>query len=606
MFQTFEDAGETAQTGERLKALRAELERLGVDGFLVPRADEHQGEYVAAYAERLSWLTGFTGSAGLAVVLADRAAIFIDGRYTIQAREQVDTALFTPCHLIDEPPATWLKANLREGQTLSYDPWLHTSDQIARLAKACRAAGAALVALDSNPVDTVWTDQPPRPAAPAVPHPTQFAGKSVADKLAELSSSLEETGADDAVLTLPDSIAWAFNIRGHDIPHTPVALAFAILPREGRPTLFIAPEKADEALRDHLAQTVDIAAPEAFEPALRTLGEAGRRVLVDPACAPEKIRTLLADAGAEIVAAQDPCILPKARKNAVEIEGSRMAHRRDGAAMARFLAWLDREAPLGHVDEISAAETLEALRAETGVLEDISFDTISASGPHAALPHYRVSRASNRPLAPGEIYLVDSGAQYRDGTTDITRTIVVGEPTVEMRDRFTTVLKGHIAIARIRFPARTTGAQIDILARMALWQKGLDFDHGTGHGVGSFLSVHEGPARISKAGHVAMEPGMILSNEPGYYAEDRYGIRIENLILVTEAEPVEGGERPMHGFETLSFTPIDRRLVEPAILDDGELAWLNAYHAEVRRNIAPLLEGEDLAWLTAATEPISR
>ncbi|MEG9884890.1 MAG: aminopeptidase P family protein [Hyphomicrobiales bacterium] len=591
---------------ERLEQLRAALVGAGVDGFIIPHADEYQGECLAPCAERLRWVTGFSGSAGVAVVLTDAAALFVDGRYTIQARQQVDREFFTLYDIIEHPPAGWCEAHLGPGWKLAYDPWLHTGVQVKDLKAACEAVGARFVALERNPVDELWHDRPAPPSAMAMPHPVEFAGQSAAEKMAMLSQSLEKAKADAAVLTLSDSIAWAFNIRGVDIAHIPVVLSYAIIRREGRPTLFIAPEKLRKEVRFHLEPFADLATPNRFEADLKALGGRKARVLVDSTFTPARVEELLANAGAGIVAGRDPCLLPKARKNSVEIEGARRAHLRDGEAMARFLAWLDREAPSGGVDEISAAERLKSLREQSGELVDVSFATISASGPHAAMPHYQASPASNRPLKSGEIYLIDSGGQYRDATTDITRTLIIGgQATPPMRDRFTRVLKGHIALSMARFPAGTSGAQLDCLARIALWRAGLDFNHGAGHGVGSFLSVHEGPARIAKTGHVPLEPGMILSNEPGYYAEGQYGIRIENLLLVGEAEAIQGGDAKMHGFEMLSFTPIDLRLVEPSLLDPREVDWLNDYHAEVRRRIAPRLDGDALAWLESTTEPLA-
>jgi Xaa-Pro aminopeptidase len=607
MLQSFEAAGSSALSAKRVAALRAEMVRCGIDGFVVPRSDEFQGEYVADYAERLRWLSGYSGSAGLAIVLADKAAIFVDGRYTIQVREQVDTDIFEPRHLIDEPPADWIVSNLKQGQVLGYDPWLMTAAQTDRFAKACEKAGAEFKAVEHNLIDVVWQDQPQRPAEPVVMQPTQFAGRTAQDKQTELRAALEAGGADAVVLTLPDSVAWAFNIRGSDIAHTPVALAFAIVHGGDQPAeLFIHPDRVPEDVTASLDGVANLQPREAFESALAALGERGARVLVDAAWAPQAVRQVLTDSGAEIVAGSDPCIMPKACKNAAELEGARAAQRRDGVAMVRFLAWLDRQAPAGGLDEISAAQQLEAFRAETDELKDLSFDSISGAGPHAAIPHYRVSTASNWEIEPDSIYLIDSGGQYRDGTTDITRTVIVGEATAEMKDRFTRVLKGMINLSRVRFPAGTTGGNLDVLARLALWQAGLDFDHGTGHGVGSYLSVHEGPARFSKIDKTKLKPGMILSNEPGYYKAGAFGIRIENLVVVREAEPVEGGERDMHWLETLTLCPIDRRLIEVALLDTAETDWLDQYHARVRSELSVELDGADLAWLEAASAPLAR
>ena len=605
MFQSFDDISEGHLSLERVTRLRDELRRRKLDGFIIPRQDEFQGEYVAPYAERLRWLTGFAGSWGLAILMLDRGAIFVDGRYTIQVRKQVDTSIFTPRHLVEEPPAEWLEKELKPGEVVGYDPWLMTADQIARFEKAAAKAGAKLVALDSNPLDAVWTDQPRRPMKPVSVQPTQFSGKSSKDKLAEVSKSLEKAGADAVMLTQPDSVAWAFNIRGGDVAYTPVVLSYAILHRHGEAELFIDQTKLPEDVVAHLKGIVRLKAPQEIEASLSALGQKKARVAIDPDWVPERIRAVLATSGAEIIHAPDPTRLPKARKNAIEQEGARAAQKRDGVAMSRFLCWLDQAAPSSREDEVTVARKLAEFRAEGGMLKDLSFDSISGVGPNAAIPHYRVSKASALPLKPGQIYLIDSGAQYQDGTTDITRTVIIGEPTPEMKDRFTRVLKGMIALSRIRFPKGTCGSQLDVLARQPQWMAGLDFDHGTGHGVGSYLSVHEGPARINKSDRTPLEVGMILSNEPGYYKEGQYGIRIENLILVREPEAISGGERAMMQFETLTLCPIDRRLIEPSLLLPEELAWLNAYHARVLREIGAFLEGGELAWLKQACAPLN-
>jgi Xaa-Pro aminopeptidase len=606
MLKTSEPATGKAAVPRRLEALRAELKSQGLDGFIVPRQDEFQGEYVAAYAERLRWLTGFAGSWGIAIIMLDRAAIFVDGRYTLQLAEQVDTSLFMPRHLIEEPPHEWVQANLAKGQVLGYDPWLLTPDQVNRLSQAAAKAGAVLRPVEKNPVDAVWHDRPQRPSAPVEIQPTQFAGRTAADKLAETARNLEAKGVDAAIITLPDSIAWLFNIRGHDVAHTPVVHAQAIVRRAGKADLFIDPARLTEEATDHLATVAHAHPPEAFIPVVEALGREKAKVIADLSSLPEKVRSAIEGAGGEIVNGLDPTMLPKARKNAVEQEGARNAHRRDGAAMARFLRWLEREAPKGQLTEISVAEKLEEFRRGTGELKDLSFETIAGAGPNAAIPHYHVSRESDRRLEPDTIFLVDSGAQYQDGTTDITRTVIIGEPTAEMRDRFTRVLKGMIGISTIRFPKGTTGSQIDVLARAALWKAGYDYDHGTGHGVGSYLSVHEGPARINKLDRTPLEPGMILSNEPGYYKPGHYGIRIENLVLVHEPKAIVGGERAMMGFETLTLAPIDRRLVDATLLTEEELAWFNGYHARVAAVIGLLLVGEDREWLLKACAPIGR
>lgn len=590
----------------RLAALRGELKRRDLDGFVVPRADEHQGEYVPPSAERLAWLTGFEGSAGLAIVLDTRAALFIDGRYTLQVRDQVDGERFEFRHITDEPPADWIAGALKPGDTLGYDPWLHTEDAARRLAEACEKAGATLAPTDGNPLDTVWADRPPPPTEPATPHGIEYAGIESADKRDEIAKALTKHPVDAVVLTLPESIAWLLNIRGGDVPRTPLPLCFAIVRKDGTVSLFIDPAKVDDDLRAHLGSGVTIAAPDALADEIDALGEVEAQVLTDPSTAADWVFKRLADAGATIVRGSDPCLMPKALKNPVELEGARQAHIRDGAALTRFLAWIAREAEGGSVSELAAAEKLEALRRESNLLRDLSFDTISGAGPNGAIVHYRVSETSNRTLGPGELYLVDSGAQYPDGTTDVTRTVAIGQPTAEMRDRFTRVLQGHIALATVKFPRGTSGSQLDAIARRPLWEAGLDFDHGTGHGVGSYLSVHEGPQRISKLPNtVGLSPGMICSNEPGYYKTDAFGIRIENLVAVRVEDAIEGGEREIYGFETLTLAPIDRALVDAALLSADELAWLDAYHARVRTILTPLVDAETAKWLAEATAPLA-
>ena len=588
---------------DRLAALRAQLARDRLDGFVVPLTDEHMSEYVGGYAQRLAWLTGFQGSAGTAVVLPAEAAIFVDGRYTLQVREQVDPDHWAYVSVPETSVADWLGANAPAGARIGYDPWLHSRAWATAAAAALRAKGAELVAVRANPIDQVWTDRPAPSAARLVVHPDEYAGRSAAEKRTEIAEWLARTGSDAVVLSALDSIAWTFNIRGRDVERTPVALAYAIVHRDGTADLFVAPEKIDEAVAQHLGNAVRLHDRAAFAAALSGLG--GRRVAVDPERAVAAIFAALEDGGATLYEARDPAVLPKATKNPVEIAGHRAAQARDGAAIVRFLHWFDGAAPGGQLTELSAAAKLLALREETGKLEDLSFDTISAAGPNAAIPHYRVTPESNRPILPDSIYLVDSGGQYRDGTTDITRTVIVGTPTAEMRDRFTRVLKGHIAIATARFPRGTRGQQLDAFARRPLWEVGLDYAHGTGHGVGSYLSVHEGPARIATfgGGDEPLAPGMILSNEPGYYKGGEYGIRIENLVLVVPAE-LPGAEREMLGFETLTFAPIDRRLVEPGLLSAAERAWLDAYHAQVIGTIGPLVEPETRAWLAAACAPL--
>ncbi|TXH32659.1 MAG: aminopeptidase P family protein [Rhodospirillaceae bacterium] len=589
-----------AKTADRLAALQKEMLRRGMDGFVIPRADEHQGEYVPKRAERLAWISNFTGSAGLVIVLKDRAAIFVDGRYTIQVREQVDAGLFDIRHITNEPPEAWIAEYLPKGGKLGIDPWLVTADMAQRFRAAVQQVGGELVSCDSNPLDAVWPDRPAAPIAPVWPQDLRYAGRSSADKRQELGARLAAQGRDAAVLTAPDSFCWLLNIRGGDVPRTPFALGFAILHQDGRVDLFMDRRKFPPATLAHLGNQVTLQAPEAFTGALDALGAARAKVIVDAATAGIAVSDRLRAAGAAVTVGEDPCALPKAAKNEVEIAGTRAAHRRDGAAVAQFLAWLDAEAPKGHLTELAAVDKLAEFRRRNDLFRDFSFDTISGAGPNAAIPHYRVTPESDRRIERDAIYLVDSGGQYLDGTTDITRTIVVGTPTSEMKDRFTRVLKGHIALATAKFPRGTSGSQLDSLARRPLWDAGLDFDHGTGHGVGSYLSVHEGPQRISKVpNRVALEPGMILSNEPGYYKAGEYGIRIENLIVV-QRDP--GSD--MLSFETITFAPIDLALVDTSIMTPEEIAWLNAYHAEVREKLLPQLDEPTAAWLQTATRAI--
>ena len=600
------------QTHEaRLAALRDELKRRELDGFVVPLCDEHMSEYVGAYAQRLEWLTGFGGSAGSAIVLTSRengngAAIFTDGRYTLQVREQVDGKLWDYVGVPATSPADWLARNVKAGQRIGFDPWLHAHGQAQQLKKAVEKKGATLVAVADNPIDAVWQDRPEPSAAAAVPHPDDLAGKASSAKREDVAAWLEENDADAVVITALDSIAWLFNLRGKDVDRTPVALSFAVVKRDGSAELFIAPEKVGSELKQHLGNHVALRPRMDFEGALAEYAD--KTVAVDPVRGVEAIFAALNAAGAKVVKATDPVVLPKAVKNEAEKAGHRSAQSRDGAAVSRFLHWLSNDAPQGKVDELSAAAKLRGFREETGQLRDLSFDTISGSGPNGASPHYRVSEQSNRRLEPNSVYLVDSGGQYPDGTTDITRTIWVGPdaPPQEIRERFTRVLKGHIALDRAVFPEGTTGHQIDVLARQYLWEVGLDYAHGTGHGVGSYLAVHEGPQNIStRAVDQALIAGMICSNEPAYYKAGEYGIRIENLVLVEE-RAIEGAESAMLGFETLTFVPIDRTLIDVSLLTETEIAWMDAYHARVREIVAPQLSGEDLAWLEAQTAPLGQ
>lgn len=592
---------------DRLHALREQLKRDRLDGFVVPLTDEHMSEYVGAYAQRLAWLTGFQGSAGSAVVLSSEAAIFTDGRYTLQVRQQVSADQW---HYVSVPAtsmAGWLGEHAPDGGRIGYDPWLHTRAWVEEARKALAEKGAELVAVDTNPVDAVWPDRPAPSDATLAVQDDVAAGRTSAAKRAEIAEWLAARKADAVVLSALDSIAWAFNIRGQDVSHTPVALAYAIVNADGTADLFVAPEKITDAVRQHLGNAIRIHDRPAFAPALK--GFAGKRVAADPERAVAAIFDSLDAGGAKVLGLRDPVVLAKALKNPAEIAGHKAAQARDGAALVRFLKWFEETAPGGGLTEMAAADKLKEFRDQTGMLKDLSFDTISATGPNGAIPHYKVTEESSLPIEPGQLYLVDSGGQYADGTTDVTRVVPVGEPSPEMKDRFTRVLKGHIGIATAVFPAGTTGAQLDSFARAPLWQVGLDYGHGTGHGVGAYLSVHEGPQRIAQPfypGGQSLEPlraGMFLSNEPGYYKAGAYGIRIENLVLVTEAA-IPGAEQPMLAFETLTFAPIERRLIEASLLTTQELQWVNTYHARVLEIVGPQLGEEERQWLEAKTAPI--
>lgn len=603
MFQTYDDPGGPALGRKHMPRLRKALKAAGLDGFIVPHEDEWQNEYVPPAYDRLMWATGFTGSAGAAIVLADHAAVFTDGRYTLQVRAQVDGELFEYRDLVDGGPAAYLRERAPKGGKIGYDPKLHSPDSLDRLRAATEAAGAALVPIARNPIDAIWDDRPAIPTARVEPYAEKYTGESAASKRQRLGEGLASENANAVVISSPASIAWLFNVRGGDVARTPLPLGEAILRADGTADLFLADEKVSPELRQWLGNQVAIKPSEELQPALAALK--GQRVRLDPATASAWYFDELKNAGAEIVRGQDPVVLPRACKNAAEIEGSHKAHARDGAAVSRFLHWAATDGQSGKVQEIEACQKLEAFRAETGALKDLSFDSISGAGPNGAIVHYRVTKKTNRRLARGSLFLIDSGGQYLDGTTDITRTIAVGRPTKEMRERFTRVLKGHIALARVRFPKGTTGHQLDALARMSLWEAGLDYDHGTGHGVGAYLGVHEGPHRIAKwVNTQPLEPGMIVSNEPGYYKTGGYGIRIENLQVVTPAADITGGERPMLGFETLTLAPIARELIVKQLLSKDEREWLDTYHARVWETIGPQLEGEAKTWLEAATAAI--
>jgi Xaa-Pro aminopeptidase len=593
----------------RLAALRLQLKADRLDGFVVPICDEHMSEYVGSYAMRLAWLTGFQGSAGSAVVLGEKAAIFTDGRYTIQVRAQVDGKNWDYVGVPQTSISDWLKANAPQGGRIGYDPWVHTKGWVEAATKALAEKGATLVAVERNPLDAVWADQPHPSEAKLLVHEDRFAGQSSAAKRQAVADWLTEKNLDATVITALDSVAWTFNVRGQDVSHTPVALSFAVLHKDATADLYVEPHKLDDAVRAHLGNAVRLHDRAAFAPALQAM--TGRRIAVDPDRAVSAIFGALKRGGAEIVELRDPTILAKALKNPVEQAGHRAAQARDGLALTQFLHWLSEHAPKGGETELSAAAKLLSFREATGKLRDLSFDTISGSGPNGAIVHYRAEELTNRQLTPGSVYLVDSGGQYQDGTTDVTRTVWIGPgtPSAEMKDRFTRVLKGHIALAQAVFPKGTRGTQLDSLARQFLWQAGVDYAHGTGHGVGSFLAVHEGPQRIatSSGGQAGTEEplaaGMIISNEPGYYKAHEYGIRIENLVLV-EPRSIAGAEGDYLGFETLTFAPIDTALIELDLLSRAERNWFNAYHAKVREVLAPPLRGETLAWLIRATEPL--
>jgi Xaa-Pro aminopeptidase len=592
---------------DRLQALRAQLAAQGLNGFVVPLTDEHMSEYVGGYAQRLGWLTGFGGSAGTAVVLADKAAIFTDGRYTLQVREQVSAADWEYVGVPESSVAAWLAEHATASQRIGYDPWLHTRADVRALEAALAPVGAALVAVEANPIDAIWTDRPaPSPARLTV-QSDELAGRSSAAKRADIADWLTARNADAVVLSALDSVAWALNIRGADVDHTPVALSYAIVHADGTADLFVAPDKLDDGVRRHLGNGVRL--HDYADLGVNLVNFRGKRVVADPERAVAAIADKLEAGGATVLALRDPVVLAKALKNEAEIAGHRAASVRDGAALTRFLRWVELECPKGGQTELSAAAKLLEFRQATGVLIDTSFSTISATGPHGAIPHYHVDEASNAAIEPGQLFLIDSGGQYADGTTDVTRVMPIGDPTPEMRDRFTRVLKGHIGLATALFPDGTLGGHLDSFARRPLWEVGLDYPHGTGHGIGAYLSVHEGPQRIAAPnypGGAAMEPiraRMILSNEPGYYKPGEYGIRIENLVLVVPRE-LPGGDRAMLGFETLTLAPIERRMIDSALLTEGEKKWLNQYHARVTEILGPELEGEERAWLEEKCSPL--
>ncbi|MBU1211341.1 MAG: aminopeptidase P family protein [Alphaproteobacteria bacterium] len=607
MFQIFDAASDPSLVAARIESLRRELAKRNIDALIVPRTDAHQGEYIPASEERLAWLTGFAGSAGTAIIAAKKAALFVDGRYTVQARSEVDTKVIDVVPMAEKTAEDWLAGELPEGARVAFDPKLFTLAQIQRLKRrlADKKIKVAAVSPRSNLIDALWRkpERPDPPSGAIVPHPVSLAGQSAAGKVSEIQERLKTLGLDAVVLTSRESIAWLFNLRGSDVKHTPVFSAFAIVHQRARPELFVELSKLGAAARKVLTPVAKVAGYDTFEERLKELKAGSRKVGLDPATASYAIATRLGG-DRRIVRFSDPCVAPRAIKNAAEIAGTRAAHARDGVAVARFLAWLDDHAGSGDIDEIAAAQALESFRRDTGELKEISFDTIAGSGPNGAIVHYRVNAKTNRKLKPGELFLVDSGAQYSDGTTDITRTVAIGKPTNDMRRHFTLVLKGNVAIGTACFPKGTRGRDLDSLARGPLWQAGLDYDHGTGHGVGSYLSVHEGPVAISRTNAEVVLPGMILSNEPGFYREGHYGIRIENLVLVKEPEIPKGGERPMMSFETLTLAPIDRRLIDVDLLTGAERHWVDAYHARVQRTLQARLDKPTKSWLKAACAPL--
>ncbi|HEX3888342.1 MAG TPA: aminopeptidase P family protein [Phenylobacterium sp.] len=604
MRQTFDESTDRSFGPKHVPLIRKAMADQGLDGFVVPHEDEHQNEYLPAANDRLAWATGFTGSAGAAVILKDKAAVFVDGRYTLQVRDQVDQGSFEIRDLVEGGVPAYLESVATQGEVIGYDPRLHSPDALDRLRAAAARAGAELRPVTPNPLDTAWGQaRPPQPAAPVVPHPLQYAGEESASKRHRLGESLAARGAQAAVITAPASIAWLFNIRGGDVIRSPLPLGQAILGADGSARLFLDPAKVTPELPAWLGNEVRLETPGDLPQALAELR--GQTVLVDPAQSSSWYFEALGTAGATVQRGEDPCILPKACKNPVEIEGTKRAHVRDGAALTRFLHWVATEGQSNPPDEIEAVSKLEGFREATGALKDLSFDTIAGAASNGAIVHYRPTQRLNKRTEKGSLLLVDSGAQYLDGTTDVTRTVAIGEPTAEMCERFTLVLKGHLALARVRFPAGTTGSALDVLARMALWAHGLDYDHGTGHGVGSYLGVHEGPHRIAKLPNmVPLRAGMIVSNEPGYYKEGGYGIRIETLQYVTPAAMIPGGERPMLGFETLTLAPIDRRLTVKAMMSPEEVAQLDAYHARVLAEIGPLVPADARTWLEGACAPL--
>ena len=603
MFQTYDVTGGPDFGRNHLPKLRNEMTAAGLDLFLVPHEDEYQNEYLPDCNERLMWVSGFTGSAGAAIIGLEKAVMFVDGRYTLQVRQQVDESLFAFTKLEGGGMAKWLRETVSPGQVVGFDPRLHSPSALGRIREAVSLAGGTTKSLDSNPIDAAWEGRPAAPLTQVTIQPENLSGKPHAQKRVEIGQSIAASGCDAALITAPASIAWLLNIRGSDVQCTPLPLSTAIIDAAGHVQLFIAPEKLSDSVRAHFGNDVSVQTETALTDGLKSL--AGKTVIADPNTASAWHVDALKAAGATVKLESDPIALPKAKKNAVEIQGTEAAHIRDGAALVRFLHWLDTDAQSGNIDEIEASTQLERFRRADTSIRDLSFESISGAGSNGAVVHYRVNTGTVQKLERGSLFLIDSGGQYPDGTTDVTRTVPIGKPTQEMRERFTLVLQGHIALATVRFPKGTTGSNLDALARYPLWQAGLDYDHGTGHGVGVFLGVHEGPQRISKAPNkIALEPGMIVSNEPGYYKAGEYGIRIENLQYVTEAKSISGGEREMLGFANLTWAPIHRDLIVTDMLTPAERDYMNQYHASVMQKVGPLVDGEAKLWLEKACAPL--
>ena len=601
MFQSFDDDNSENAIAPRVKALRAHLAKLKLDGFIVPREDEFQGEYVPAANERLKWISGFGGSAGTAIILARKAALFVDGRYILQAPKQTDTKLFSIVDMMQTAPSQWLADMAKKGMEIGLDPRLHSETAVKAYRDRLAAKGARLVLVDDNPLDAEWHDRPALPDTQVVIQPTRLTGRTSEQKRKTLAAEMKKAGHDMLLIAQPENIAWLLNIRAADVPHTPFALSFCLLHKNGSFDWFIRKSRVDATVRAHIGGGLRLQRQGDMVNKLRSLK--GKTIAFDPTNTPAWFAEQMIDAN--LVRITDPCALPKAAKHKAEIKASIAAHEMDGAALCNFLAWFDKHAAKGALSEICAAKQAEACRAASGKLLDLSFDTISGTGPNGAIVHYRVTEKTNRRIKPGDLYLIDSGGQYQQGTTDVTRTVLVdgGKAPSGAIDAFTRVLRGHIALAMARFPNGTNGMQLDTLARAPLWEAGLDFDHGTGHGVGSYLSVHEGPQRISKGGTVPLQEGMIVSNEPGYYKANAFGIRIENLQYVTALKTAKGA-RPMMGFEPLTLAPIDRRLIDKSCLSATDIDWLNRYHKRVEKTLLPMVDKATQGWLKKNCKPL--